>query len=506
MPNLMPGTPPLPTFVRRMGLLLTAACAMAGMRAFAESTAVVAPVTVLGPGHLGSTPETPLLKDGAGNLFGNSVYGGRWGDGTIYELPAGSRQPCVLAEFDGHDGARPNAGLVMDGRGDLFGTTFAGGATAPKSKIGSVGNDGTIFELPRTESGYGHPVVLASFRNRTGDFVTDGLLRDKQGDLFGVTQFGGRHNDGTVFELSAGARRMKVLVSFNGRNGLHPGGHGSGLVMDRQGNLFGSTEQGGSGYDGGFMSGQGVLFEFPASGRRMTILARFHGTDGTWPQNGLMLDSHGDLFGAAAMGGSTDQGTVFELIAGRHRITTLASFHGPDGAIPNGPLLWDAAGDLFGTTIRGGAGGRGVLFEVPQKVHAGKFGPLETLAAFNGTDGAMPHGALLADVDGDLFGTTAAGGAAGNWGLFAGKGTVFELPAGSSKIIRLAAFQGGNGDTPLSGLAWSDGLVGVTAGGGIGYDGSTLSGTGVIFRVRPPVLVKGGSLNSVAMRSPSRPQ
>ena len=324
--------------MKRLPLIVTLLLLLGCRALSAPATVLPANLTVLGPGKWGSTPGTPLLRDSRGDLFGNTIYGGRWDDGTIYELPARIRHVRVLATFDGRDGARPNAGLVMDSHGDLFGTTWTGGPRAGSALIGAFGNDGVIFELPRTHNGYGPPLRLASFSLRTGDFVGGGLVIDGRGALFGEAGFGGRYGDGTVFELPAGARRIKVLVSFNGRNGFGPFG-GSKLILDGKGNLLGSSGWGGHGYDGEHFSGNGVLFELPGGKHRLKVLAAFHGPDGIWPQKGIVTDAQGDLFGVASNGGIDGKGTVFEWSAARSRLMVLASFHGRDGAFPNAPLL-----------------------------------------------------------------------------------------------------------------------------------------------------------------------
>jgi uncharacterized repeat protein (TIGR03803 family) len=205
-----------------------------------------------------------------------------------------------------------------------------------------------------------------------------------------------------------------VLVSFNGTDGANPF---SSLIADANGDLFGTTKAGGA-------SGDGVVFEIAktANGYAGTpaVLVSFNGTDGANPYGGLVADANGDLFGTTELGGASGGGVVFEIAktangyAGTPAV--LVSFNGTDGADPFGGLVADANGDLFGTTEGGGASGDGTVFELSP----GLGGYVLSTVSFNGTDGANPIGGLVADANGDLFGTTADS-------VPSGVGTVFEV-------------------------------------------------------------------------------
>ncbi len=206
---------------------------------------------------------------------------------------------------------------------------------------------------------------------------------------------------------------------------------------------------------------------------KLTTLATFDRTTGAYPFVGVVMDSAGNLFGATRDGGTNNLGTLFELAARAHAVTTLVNFDGTNGAFPVGGLLLDASGNLYGTTNSGGANGVGTVFKVAGDTHA-----LNTLADFNGTNGAYPYGAeLIADVDGNLYGTTSGGGDLTlNGGR--GRGTVFELVASTNTIVTLATFNGANGYGPNAGLIAdaSGNLYGTTGGGGTG-------GSGTVFKV-----------------------
>jgi uncharacterized repeat protein (TIGR03803 family) len=314
----------------------------------------------------------------------------------------------TLASFNGTDGQWPIGSLVMDNSGNLYSTTEIGGAS----------NDGTIFELAH---GSGTITTLASFNGSNGAEPWAGLVMDSSGTLYGTTRWGGAANVGTVFELAAGSDTITTLASFSG-GAAGPYRPAGALIMDSSGNLYGTTTQGGA-------SDDGTVFELAQGSGTITTLASFDGTDGSLTHATLITDAHGNLYGTALFGGASNDGTVFEVANGSGTITTLASFNGTDGSTPLAGLVMDGSGNLYGTASGGGASGAGTVFEV-----AAGSGKITTLASFDGTDGQGPSGGLLMDSGGNLYGTTAGGGAAG-------VGTVFEVPAGSSTITTLAWFR-----------------------------------------------------------------
>ncbi len=421
----------------------------------------------------------------SGRTFFRTISG-RGVPAAVAVIALGAGPACAaatlttLASFAGTDGVEPVAGLVLDAAGDLFGTTQAGGANAA----------GTVFEIVRTASGYaGTPTVLHSFGSFAGDGLQPvaGLVLDAAGDLFGTTQYGGANDAGTVFEIaktaSGYAGTPTILYSFQRADGLTPA---AGLVLDAAGDLFGTTQAGGS--------GGGTVFEIAktASGYAgtPTILYSFQRADGLQPVAGLVLDAAGDLFGTTSAGGANDQGTVFEIAktasgyAGTPTVLhSFGSFAG-DGSTPVAGLVLDAAGDLFGTTQAGGANNEGTVFEIVKTAsgYAGTPTILHSFGSFAG-DGVAPVAGLVLDAAGDLFGTTQAGGANTSVG-----GTVFEIAktasgyAGTPTI--LYSFQLANGVVPVAGLiadAAGD-LFGTTQAGGATNKGTVfeLSGSGFV--------------------------
>jgi uncharacterized repeat protein (TIGR03803 family) len=245
------------------------------------------------------------------------------------------------------------------------------------------------------------------------------LIADSSGNLFGTTYQGGQYNYGTVFELvpSSGAYYLQTLASFDGYHGAHPIG---GVVEDATGNLYGTTSNGGTGFDPeSGASGYGTVFMVAQGGGSPGNLATFDGyTMGGNPQAGLVMDGSGNLFGTTWWGGTGGSGTIFEVQPAGSVFTTLATFNGSNGANPYGALL-DIGGNLYGTTS-------GTVFELP----AGS-GTVVTLNTFTGANGATPYTALVMDTRGNLFGMTSSGGSYGD-------GTVFLVNTLANAVVGIS--------------------------------------------------------------------
>jgi uncharacterized repeat protein (TIGR03803 family) len=300
----------------------------------------------------------------------------------------------TLATFNGTNGSNPYAGLIADASGNLYGTTRSGGANGY----------GTVFELA---AGTHALSTLATFNATNGDGSFGDLIADASGNLFGTTFNGGANNAGTVFKVAAGTHALSTLASFNRTNGAYPY---AGLIADASGNLYGTTEEGGA-------NNAGTVFKVAADTHALSTLVTFNGTNGADPRGRLIADASGNLYGTTFWGGANGSGTVFEVANDvNHTLTTLATFNGANGAIPVAGLIFDASGNLYGTTAGGGANNRGTVFEVANDVNH----TLTTLATFNGANGAIPEAGLIFDASGNLYGTTSEGGANG-------RGTVFIL-------------------------------------------------------------------------------
>jgi uncharacterized repeat protein (TIGR03803 family) len=314
------------------------------------------------------------------------------------------------------------------------------------------------------------------------------LVFDSTGNLFGTTLAGGVYGLGSVFELSpapGGGWTEKVIHSFsnNGRDGATPV---ASLLLDSAGNLYGTTQQGGTGSCTLAYTGCGTVFELtPKVGGGWTeiVLHSFQnsGKDGQIPVSNLIFDSAGNLYGTTSQGGIAHSGTVFELTpktGGGWRETLVHSFgnNGKDGQNPEAGVLVDASGNLYGTTAYGGADGVGTVFEFMPKAGAGWTEKLLYTFTPGGQDVNGVLG-LAFDSGGNLFGTTVSGGVDGN-------GSVFELsPAPGGRWTETLPYSfvfGSDGQYP-EGSPTFDALGNVY---GTTYDGG-VNGEGTVYRLTP---------------------
>lgn len=366
------------------------------------------------PGHEydGWEPLAGLIVDAAGHLYGTTRFGGTIGEGTVFELKNSRLRGWtekILYNFNptqNNDGSQPYAGLIFDAAGNLYGTTAGGGA---------YGNYGTVFELMPNGSGGWTEVILHSFNNdgKDGYGPLAGLIFDTAGNLYGTTASGGTFGSGTVFGLkpkASGGWEEGVLHSFrnDGKDGYIPV---ASLTLDAAGNLYGTTESGGT-FGGGTVFGltpksgggwvEGVLHSFTIDG-----------SDGYFPEAGLIFDAAENLYGTTGYGGTDDCGTVFGLRpkgGGHWQEGVLYSFYTKpnDGCTPVAGLMFDTVGNLYGTTIYGGID-CGTVFALKPKPEGGWVeGVLHSFK--NANDGCMPVAGLALDSAGNLYGTTEGGG------------------------------------------------------------------------------------------------
>jgi uncharacterized repeat protein (TIGR03803 family) len=302
----------------------------------------------------------------------------------------------TLTTFTGTaNGANPYVDLTLDSSGNLFGTTRYGGAN----------NDGTVFEIA---AGTSTLTTIVNFSgNLNGRFPVGTVTLDSSGNVYGTT-------DSTAFEIAAGTNQLTTLATFTGTaNGSSPY---AGVTFDSSGNLYGTTYFGGANNDG-------TVFEIAASTNALTTLVTFNGANGVNPKAGLTLDSSGNLYGTTEYGGAVSGGTVFKISAGPGGVigggtfTTLHDFTDiANGSHPFGGVTLDSSGNLYGTSLNGGAGSNGTVFKIAAATNS-----LTTLANFNGAaNGSGPYGGVTLDSSGNLYGTTYQGGAND-------LGTVFRL-------------------------------------------------------------------------------
>jgi uncharacterized repeat protein (TIGR03803 family) len=363
-------------------------------------------------GKDGSYVFGSLIFDAAGNLYGTTYAGGAANYGTVFELSPngnGGWTKSLLHSFNGKDGSAPWDGVILDATGNLYGTTSAGG----------IYGVGTAFELTPNADGSWTENVLHSFKNDGEDGYTPyaELIFDQTGSLYGTTSAGGTNEDGIVFQLSPnrdGSWTENLIHSFSGADGEQPF---AGLIFDQVGNLYGTTYQGGDG-------GSGTVFELsPNRDGTWTekVLHSFNGQDGEKPFAGLIFDAAGNLYGTTLYGGAEGYGAVFELAPNKNGWTesVLQSF-GPAntaGELLNAGLILDQAGNLYGATNVGGRYDWGSVFRLS---HAKSRWNETVLHSFKAHPGAEPVAALIFDANGNLYGTTAGDGSS----IF---GSVFEI-------------------------------------------------------------------------------
>jgi uncharacterized repeat protein (TIGR03803 family) len=429
--------------VRQFSLLfLAAASCLVQTGALTVAAQESVPWIFKGAPSDGAEPNGALVADADGNLYGTTTNGGaNYNSGTVFELSpvaGGGWTEKVLWNFSASvtDGYYPSGSLIFDADGNLYGTTRDGGDAA-------YCVCGTVYELSPGTGGVWTEKILANFgaTSTDGDYPASGLVFDASGNLYGTTAQGGTGPSsltGTVFELSpgtGGAWTRKQLWKFAGgtTDGASPGGS---LILDAAGNLYGATAYGGLASNDS-ASGAGTVFELsPGSNEVWTekILYKFGATatDGINPSANLIFDSSGNLYGETQKGGTVNSGkpnggTVFELSPSTGTEWTerlLWSFAGQptDGSNPGGGLIFDSKGNIYGTTATGGSSlDEGSVFELsPANGDSWSETILHPFAGYASSDGTGPLAALVANIDGNLYGTTQSGGNGSS-------GTVFKI-------------------------------------------------------------------------------
>ena len=372
----------------------------------------------------GGMPMAGLTMDRAGNLLGTTNYGGHTGDncgargcGVVYKLTNRNSSWVLTPLYSflgGNDGSNPRAAnVVLTADGILFSTTYYGGGSCSGGSNGC----GTVFKLQPQPTACNSTIcpwnetVLHSFSGDDGAGPVGALFLDPSGNADGVTSTGGFRNGGSVFQLDASSGWMETIL-------FHPYGYpGSSVTPDHAGNLYGSTFIG--------TSSPGTVYQLVQSGQTWIgtdIYAFTGGSDGGYPQAGVIFDGAGNLYGATTSGGSGGGGTVFELSPsnGGWNYQVLYSFAGPNNGLlvvgPVGNLIMDSSGSLYGTTIADGANGFGAVFKLTPSNGSWSYTSLHDFTG--GSDGSSPYCNLVFDASGNLYGTASAGGAFGSGVVF----------------------------------------------------------------------------------------
>jgi uncharacterized repeat protein (TIGR03803 family) len=438
----------------------------------------------------GASSYGGLVQTTNGNLYGTTYAGGANDWGTVFVItPTGKL--TTLYSFDLAD--HSPAGLVQATNGNIYGTTEVGGANG----------DGTVFVITSgtLTTLYSFCAVIVSGHCADGASPVAGVVQATNGDFYGATYGGGTYGNGTVFKITPSGKLTTlynfcaVIVNSYCTDGEHPNG---GLVQAINGNLYGTTSTGGGKNDG-------TVFVITPTGK-LTTLHSFDNTDGYGPVVGLVQATNGDFYGATEAGGgeTNSEGTVFKITPSG-TLTTLYSFCSlascTDGANPYEGLVQATNGNFYGTTNEGGANDAGTVFELSPEPESGCAtgsnpgnGWCETvLHSFGGLagGGGSPYAELVQDTNGTFYGTTSTGGTNGN-------GTIFSLSVKLSPFVKTVV-PSGTGVQARSGREGAEiGIMGqgfssasVVKFGGTQATTVTLSGTTYLTAKVPPDALTG---------------
>ena len=366
----------------------------------------------------GAYPYAGVISDQAHNLYGTTQQGGDNFAGLVYELKhtkSGWKEIVLYKFTGGADGGGPMGQLVFDKEGNLYGIANGGGA-----------GYGTVYELSPSKGGWTFKVIH-TFRGGDDGSVgigVSGLVLDKAGHLYGVTEMGGTAGYGTIFELSRAGSKWNKKILYNFAAGTDAEDPLMGLTWDHAGNLYGATVGGGA-------NGCGAVFELAHQNKawKESVIYNFTGGgDGCWPEFGsVTIPKSGEIYGTTGAGGSYNQGVIYLLTRsnGTWSESTLYNFTGGnDGGQVFAGVTLDPAGNIFGAAAYYGSDNYGAVVKLAKQ----KSGWHETtLQDFTGSDGGYPYGNMMVDAKGNLYGTTFRGGNLSCNSVNQGCGVVFEM-------------------------------------------------------------------------------
>ncbi len=360
-------------------------------------------------GSDGGYPQGSLTSDAKGNLYGTTYSGGLWGYGTVFELSPngnGGWNETVLYSFTGGaDGAYPAySDVIFDSAGNLFGTAYSGGANGY----------GVVFELSPEGANWTETSLYSFAGAADGANPVNGLIRDPSGNLYGKT-FNGGAGDGVVFEISSLGSGWTEHAIYTPETEASD----AGLASDAAGSIFGTTWS--------------TVFELSPNGTGGWIPAVIHTFTGA-PKDGIgaqgtpVLDQAGNLYGTTYNGGPNNYGTAYKLSPGKKGKWTERILHsGSPSYEPFAGIVFDADGNIYGTSgLGGGQYGLGLIYKLVPIVGKSSYSEKD-LWSFSARDGAIPQGSLILDSAGNLYGTTTCGGSTFQTSGCSGYGVAFEV-------------------------------------------------------------------------------
>jgi uncharacterized repeat protein (TIGR03803 family) len=361
----------------------------------------------------GASPFAPLIFDQAGNLYGTTQYGGPVGNGVVFQLVSaggGNWTQNILHAFQGagDDGAVPYGALALDTAGNLYGTTSQGGSTAGPDCVDY--GCGTVFQLTHTGATWTETVLYQFQGGADGYYPLGGLVIDRAGNLYGTTNLGGSCNGGgTAFQLThrSNGWTKSIIHNFCATTGNNPA-YGT-LIFDHAGNLYGAA------YNGSF-NGTGVVFRLNRLGANAwvyTVLHQFTDVEGFVGPTNLTIDSQDNVYGTGASGGLYGWGTVWQLMptgATGYHLNVLYNFQGgSDGETPESAPVFSTDGKLYGTTYSDGEDYLGIVYQLTP--HSNGQWTESVFYRFQ-PSGADPYNAVapfIVDALGNLYGTSPKG-------------------------------------------------------------------------------------------------
>jgi len=408
-------------------------------------------------GNAGKAPTTSPILAADGKLYGTTQLGGSSGldTGVVYKYDLTANTISVFSEFDGIDGYYPNA-LTQGADKSFYGTSQYGGVT--NREAGFTNGSGSAFKITTA----GVLSLLYSFSLHTGYNPYGRTVQGPDGRFYGTTVYGGYYDNGTIYKTDANGS-MTILHHFNNAQPLYEGsGPIAGLIVGKDGNLYGSTRAGG-------VYGNGTIFKVTTAGV-FTVVYDLRASQGYNIVAPLLQGKDGNFYGACSSGGANGRGTVFKLagttLTVLHQFTTING----QGYYPEGGLAQDTTGNLYGTTTSGGANSVGTLYEI--NTTGTSFNTIYSFSSGTGSLGNYPNTQLLYS-GGAMYGTAQAGGANGD-------GTIFKFTPSTTSVTPtdLHDFASATeGYYPLYGLALGpdDKFYGSTSYGGVNGGGVAYS-------------------------------